>query len=267
MRLRDPASDAARSRPSIRPGLACCESARCRGARGGPTGRRDRRVPTAPCRPSCRRRPTRTVWCRSTRARSTRRVGAPSRGPARWAPSMRPGEPPVVADLELGREHGVEAEVLRDRPQVDGERGRHDHEAVPLGAVPVGELHRLVAQVAGDDLGGERPRVASRSATSRPPTSWSRISALTPLRLQCERPAFPPATAPTGERAGDRGRAGEAAEEGHEVVAGSTACRRSRTRRPPSGLLTWPRSWLPVVASMGAMASTRSQPRSGAPDR
>ncbi len=86
-------------------------------ARDDRGARRGRRVPTAPCRRSCRRRPTRTVGARR-RVRATRRGGAPSRRPRTFAPCDRAGETAVVADLELGGEHGVEAQALGDRTQV-----------------------------------------------------------------------------------------------------------------------------------------------------
>ena len=67
------------------------------------------------------------------------------------------GEPAVAVDLELGGEDGVEAQALGDRADVHPERGGDDHQAVPLGPVPVDAVDGVGAQVPPHDVEGEGP--------------------------------------------------------------------------------------------------------------
>ena len=112
----------------------------------------------------------------------------------------------------------------------DPQRGGDDHQAVPLGPVPVDAVDRVGAQVAPHDVEGEGPAqlVEPLGVVSRedPPDDVG-LHRVAPLRA-------PPPRHPDAARGDDLGGGrgtDDPAQERHEVVARSRACRRSRTRR------------------------------------
>ena len=114
---------------------------------------------------SCRRRPT----ARPARRRATTRRRRTFSGPRTLPPTSVPVRTPSCG-RERAADHVVDAEPRRERDEVAVERRRHDHDAVPLGAVPREPFEHLGPEpLRGPEaVGVGRVPAAATSAAARP---------------------------------------------------------------------------------------------------
>src|SRR5680860_1305472 len=83
------------------------------------------------------------------------RVEAPDLLAATDVPAVEASGADALVDLDLGREHRVEAQLAADRRDVGHERRRHDHQRVTLPTVPPGTGDDVRSEVAHHDSGRE----------------------------------------------------------------------------------------------------------------